>query len=153
MRKLCLTKTECERIQGWEMIVDTIGYFPAMENTVLEDVEIKNTHRLGQRYQVSLLFDLSCGGKRSVKGGKNKIRMTFYGVREVHMHSYLMDWRFCKEIKFVNTTDIINVKRDDLPSTTPVLSRPFRGFVIGDGRDFYLEFDDECCTVDAYFEE
>ena len=49
-----------------------------------------------------------------------------------------------------NTQDRTQVCRDDLPSTTPIVPRPFRGFAIGTGRDFFLEFFDEEVTVDAF---
>ena len=155
VHKFCLTEPECAKIQGSQAIIETLGYFPAMENTILEDIDIQYTHRIGQRYQVSLLFDLTQGGKYSVKGDKKRIRITFYGVRDVHMHAFSMNWDSCAEIKFVNCMweDISEVRQDHLPSDAPVIPQPFTGFVIGRGRDFYLEFDDTECTVDAYFED
>ena len=154
MHKYALTSTECEKIQGAQTIVETLGFFPAMEDAILEDVDIQFTHRLGCRYQVSMLFDLSQGGKRPVKEGKKKIRITFYGVREVFLRTDSIDFGSCCEIKFVGCRESIHdVKRDDLPGCTPVVSRPFTGFVMGTGRDFYLEFFDEECTVDAHFED
>ena len=151
MHKFQLTESECERIQGAQKIIETLGYFPAMEGTILEEINITNTHHLGTRYEVSLLFDLSCGGNRIVPGGKPRIRITFYGVRDVYMSTDHLYWQHCPEIKFVNTVDRFSVGRDDIPSTTPIISRPFRGFAIGLGRDFFLEFFDEEITVDAFF--
>ena len=154
MHKFCLTKPECDKIQGSQKVIETLGYFPSMENTILEDIDIQYTHRVHQRYQITLLFDLTCGGKKSVKGNKNKIRITFYGVREIHLHTYSMaSWDSCPEIKFTNLDNPSEVRQDHLPSDTPIIPRPFTGFVIGTGRDFYLEFDDSECTVDAYFED
>ncbi len=156
MHKLKLTETECSKIQGAQTIIETLGYFPAMENTVLEDIDITFTHHPGIRYQVSFLFDLSCCGRKSIKGGKNKIRITFYGVRDVFLNTCSsFDCSSCGELKFTNRIgeDIRKVEQDDSPSTTPIISRPFTGFVIGSGRACFLEFFDEECTVDAYFEE
>lgn len=151
MHKFCLTEPECERIQGAQKIIETLGYFPSMENTILEEINIRNTHHPGTSYEVSLLFDLSCGGVKTVPGGKPKIRITFYGVRDVFMNADSLHWENCPEIKFVNTFDRFSVSQDDCPSTTPIISRPFRGFAIGCGRIFFLEFFDEEITVDAFF--
>ena len=66
MHKFCLTEPECDRIQGAQKIIETFGYFPAMEGAILEEVNIKNTNRLAKRYEVCLVFDLSCEGKHTV---------------------------------------------------------------------------------------
>lgn len=153
MHKFCLTEPECDRIQGAQKIIETLVFFPSMENTIIEEIYIKNTYRLGLRYEVSLLFDLSCGGKREVKGGKSKIRMTFYGIRDVHIDTDAFIWPYCSGIKFSNRFDLENVQQDNVPSTTPIIPPPFTGFIIGRGKDFYLEFYDEEYTVDAFFED
>ena len=150
MHKFCLTEPECERIQGAQKIIETLGYFPSMENTILEEVNIKNTHRLAERYEVCLVFFFFFCGKHTVPGGKPKLQLTFYGVREVYMNTDGLDWRFSPEIKFTNSIDRTKVYRDDLPSTTPIIPRPFTGFAIGRGQDFFLEFFDEEITVDAF---
>jgi len=69
------------------------------------------------------------------------------------MNTFSMHWDSCAEIKFTNCEEVASVRQDHHPSDTPVIPRPFTGFVIGTGRDFYLEFDDSECTVDAYFED
>ena len=150
MHKFCLTEPECDRIQGAQKIIETFGYFPAMEGAILEEVNIINTNRLAKRYEVCLVFDLSCEGKHTVPGGKPRIQLTFYGVREVYMNTCGLDWRFSPEIKFTNSIERAKVHQDDHPSTTPVIPRPFRGFAIGRGQDFFLEFFDEEITVDAF---
>ena len=151
MHKYSLTEPECDRIQGSQQIIETLGHFPSMENTILEEIKIKSTHHPGIRYEVSLVFDLSCGGKHRIPGGKPRIQMTFYGVRDVYLNTYpCFWWESCPEIKFTNIQDRTQVQQDDLPSTTPIIPRPFRGFAIGTGRDFFLEFNDEEITVDAF---
>ena len=41
MHKFCLTEPECDRIQGAQKIIETLGYFPSMENTIIEEIYIK----------------------------------------------------------------------------------------------------------------
>ena len=153
MHKYCLTEPECERIQGSQKIIETLGYFPSMERSILEEINIKNTQRPGIRYEVGLIFDLSRGGQETVPGGKPRIQITFYGVRDIYMDTTTVDWRYCPETKFTNTFDRDKVFQDDNPSTTPIIPRPFRGFAIGRGHHFFLEFFDEEITVDAFLIE
>lgn len=166
MHKVYLTEEECSIIQGAQDIIDVLGGFPSMEDGELVSIGITANKNNPARYDVSLLFDISgwirvCGFNSRMENAVyqypnivnpkyTRIRLSFEQAENIVINGINMDR--CGEIKFTDTWDRRAVRQDDHPSTTPRIKRPFLGFGIRYGEDFFISFFEGEVTIWAKFE-
>ena len=157
MHKIFLTNTECEVIQGSDNIVKLIGGFPSMENGSLERIMMWPWERSG-RYIVELTFNIE-GWEKTAKYyhslpqiPKKRITIRFDGALDVIIKS--PELNDCGEVKFDNRFGDERVFQDEGPWRIIEIPRPYyRFYTVGHGGDLKILFDENACTISAWFND